>query len=133
MTIFVVVPDIEKTTRIKLKSIRDQLMKDMMNYYDGMDINGEVRLANIILLISSIKVHAQKTKENMHLMKIFDIIPRDKLFDEICGIAPTSSSSRDDSTSILKEDMSSPLPIVQGSMSFSDVINDIESTSHSHM
>ena len=66
----------------------------MMNYYSGIGVNPELRIAHVILITSSIKVHAHKTRENMQMMKIFDIIPRDRLFDEICGlITPNCSDS----------------------------------------
>ena len=57
-----------------------------MSFYDSDGDDGELRLANVILVMSGIKVHAQKTRENMQMLKFFDIIPRDRLFDEICGL-----------------------------------------------
>ncbi|KAE9556133.1 hypothetical protein FO519_000621 [Halicephalobus sp. NKZ332] len=86
------IPNLVSETQQRLKVLRDQLLKDMMNYYTGMEINAELRIAHVILITSSIKVHAHKTRENMQMMKIFDIIPRDRLFDEICGLTTSSSS-----------------------------------------
>uniref|UniRef100_A0AC34PV10 Uncharacterized protein n=1 Tax=Panagrolaimus sp. JU765 TaxID=591449 RepID=A0AC34PV10_9BILA len=89
------IPGIQKATRERLKVIRDQLLKDMMNYYEGIEVNAALRLANVILVISSVRIHAQRTRENMHMLKIFDIIPRDQLFDEICGLKTDEMLSQD--------------------------------------
>lgn len=67
----------------------------MMNYYEGIEVNAALRLANVILVISSVRIHAQRTRENMHMLKIFDIIPRDQLFDEICGLKTDEMLSQD--------------------------------------
>lgn len=77
--------DLCEETRILLMKLRDQLFRDLLNHYeeDNSIEFPEVRLGNLLLLISGIKVHAQRTMENMQLLKIFDIIPRDKIFDEI--------------------------------------------------
>ncbi|KAK0400195.1 hypothetical protein QR680_003398 [Steinernema hermaphroditum] len=80
---------ISQPSRDILQKLRDQLFKDLINYYENEDVNvddPETRLGNIILLISGVKLHALKTRENMQLLKIFDLVPRDKLFDEIVGI-----------------------------------------------
>uniref|UniRef100_A0A1I7YBW8 Nuclear Hormone Receptor family n=1 Tax=Steinernema glaseri TaxID=37863 RepID=A0A1I7YBW8_9BILA len=80
---------ISQIARDILQKLRDQLFKDLINYYENEDVNvddPETRLGNIILLISGVKLHALKTKENMQMLKIFDLVPRDKVFDEIVGI-----------------------------------------------
>jgi len=86
------IPLILPETQQRLKVIRDQLLKDMMNYYAETGVNAELRIAHVILITSSVKIHAHRARENMQMMKIFDIIPRDKLFDEICGLTIPSSS-----------------------------------------
>ena len=37
-----------------------------------------------------LQIHAQKSRENMHLLKIFDVCATDELFDDVVGIAPSS-------------------------------------------
>uniref|UniRef100_A0A914DZ12 Uncharacterized protein n=1 Tax=Acrobeloides nanus TaxID=290746 RepID=A0A914DZ12_9BILA len=85
-------PLLEPTTVELLHSLRNQLFKDLMNFYEADDNieDPEVRMGNLILIMSGIKVHAQKSQENMQLLKVFDVIPRDQLFDEVTGIAATS-------------------------------------------
>lgn len=34
-----------------------------------------------------VQIHSQRSRENMHLLKIFDVCPRDELFDEVVGIS----------------------------------------------
>jgi hypothetical protein len=55
---------------------------------DNLEELPEVRMGNLILgLVSGIEIHAQRTKQNMHMLEIFDLVPRrDKLFGQITGI-----------------------------------------------
>jgi hypothetical protein len=77
---------IDLKTQESLQHVRNLLLKEMMAFYESEGDDAELRLANVILVMSGIKVHAQKTRENMQMLKFFDIIPRDRLFDEICGL-----------------------------------------------
>ncbi|KAI1714459.1 zinc finger, c4 type (two domains) domain-containing protein [Ditylenchus destructor] len=95
---------IEDETKSLMMKLRNQLLKDVMNYYEGDDSIDypEVRLGQLILLMAGVKVHAQKSRENMHLLKIFDVVATDELFDDVVGIAPSSpetdkASSKHDS------------------------------------
>ncbi|KAI1716613.1 zinc finger, c4 type (two domains) domain-containing protein [Ditylenchus destructor] len=95
---------IEEKTKSLMMKLRNQLLKDLMNYYESDDSIDypEVRLGQLILLMAGVKVHAQKSRENMHLLKIFDVVATDELFDDVVGIAPSSpetdkASSKHDS------------------------------------
>jgi len=48
----------------------------------------EIRFGNMILsILPGIEVHAQFTRQNMHLLRFFDVVPRrDELFDQITGV-----------------------------------------------
>uniref|UniRef100_A0A1I7XAU6 NR LBD domain-containing protein n=1 Tax=Heterorhabditis bacteriophora TaxID=37862 RepID=A0A1I7XAU6_HETBA len=72
-------------TRQLMHKLRNQLLQDMFNYYEGDDSNEEpeVRIGNLLMILGAIKVHAMRTSENMHMMRIFDLIPRDKIFEEM--------------------------------------------------
>ncbi|KAH7730998.1 NHR-66 protein [Aphelenchoides avenae] len=84
---------LEPTTQELLHNLRSQLFKDVMRYYEADAIdNPEVRLGNLILLMSGVKIHAQVSRVNMQMLKIFDVVPRDELFDEVVGISTPSSA-----------------------------------------
>ena len=52
------IPNLTIDTRKLLSGLRDQVIKDLFNYYEG-DISNEdpeVRLGNLVMIISAIKV-----------------------------------------------------------------------------
>uniref|UniRef100_A0A915EBX7 NR LBD domain-containing protein n=1 Tax=Ditylenchus dipsaci TaxID=166011 RepID=A0A915EBX7_9BILA len=92
-------PSLAPETKEILNNLKNQLFKDMINHYEADDSIDypEIRLGNLILLMAGIKIHAQKSRENMHLLKIFDVLPRDELFDDVTGITPAHVSDLADS------------------------------------
>ncbi|KAI6200794.1 Nuclear Hormone Receptor family [Aphelenchoides besseyi] len=71
-----------------LARLRNQLFNDLLDYYRVEQVvEPEIRLGNLIILLQGVKVHAFKSKENMELLRIFQIAPfLDNLFEEIVGI-----------------------------------------------
>ncbi|KAI6216969.1 Nuclear Hormone Receptor family [Aphelenchoides fujianensis] len=75
-------------TALLLNRLRNQLFSDLLDYYRTEQFEEpEVRLGNLIILLQGVKIHAIKSKENMELLRIFEIAPLDNLFEEIVGIS----------------------------------------------
>ncbi|PAV91668.1 hypothetical protein WR25_23150 [Diploscapter pachys] len=79
------IPNLTIDTRKLLSSLRDQVIKDLFNYYEG-DISNEdpeVRLGNLI--------HAIRTHENMQMFSIFNLVPNNKTFSEMASWSNSSA------------------------------------------
>ncbi|CAI4228484.1 unnamed protein product [Auanema sp. JU1783] len=63
--------------------IRDILIKDIFNLYEGHE-DPELRMAELLMILGSVKTHALKTLENMHLINTFQLIAQDQMFEDIC-------------------------------------------------
>ncbi|CAB3405714.1 unnamed protein product [Caenorhabditis bovis] len=76
---------IQENTRQILSGIRDQLIQDVFIYYEDEENRNEpeIRIADLFMILSAIKVHAIKTSENMQLLRIFDLIPSDPCFNQM--------------------------------------------------
>lgn len=62
-------PSLEPTTTDLLVNLRNQLFKDLMVFYEADDNieDPEVRMGNLILIMSGIKVDLSKLKESIPL------------------------------------------------------------------
>ncbi|CCD63565.1 Nuclear hormone receptor family member nhr-66 [Caenorhabditis elegans] len=86
---------IHESTRKFLKRIRDQLIHDVYMYYeDEMShlYDPEIRMADIFMLVAAIKIHSIKTSENMHMLRVFDLIPADACFNQMLDVESVNVS-----------------------------------------
>uniref|UniRef100_A0A8R1HLQ2 Nuclear Hormone Receptor family n=1 Tax=Caenorhabditis japonica TaxID=281687 RepID=A0A8R1HLQ2_CAEJA len=80
---------ITEDTRQFLKSVRDQLIQDVYMYYEDEMCHlhdPEIRLADLFMLVAAIKIHSIKTSENMHMLRVFDLIPADSCFNQMLDV-----------------------------------------------
>ncbi|CAI2351258.1 unnamed protein product [Caenorhabditis sp. 36 PRJEB53466] len=83
------------STREFLKNIRDQLIQDVYMYYeDEMShlYEPEIRMADLFMLVAAIKIHSIKTSENMHMLRVFDLIPADSCFNQMLDVESVNVS-----------------------------------------
>ncbi|GMS96254.1 hypothetical protein PENTCL1PPCAC_18429 [Pristionchus entomophagus] len=86
-------PGISEDTRKYLHKARGELIACLLNFYNdilfkqpNIPDTPEIRLSALINIISGIKIHAERTRENMQILSLFDVIPCDNLFNEMCNI-----------------------------------------------
>ncbi|EGT45530.1 hypothetical protein CAEBREN_04328 [Caenorhabditis brenneri] len=91
---------IHEDTRLFLKSIRDQLIQDVYMYYEDEmtpEYDPEIRMADLFMIVAAIKIHSIKTSENMHMLRVFDLIPADACFNQMLDVqSATASPSRNE-------------------------------------
>uniref|UniRef100_A0A7E4US51 Nuclear receptor domain-containing protein n=1 Tax=Panagrellus redivivus TaxID=6233 RepID=A0A7E4US51_PANRE len=75
--------DITDDTRQVLQSLRDQLIKEFLNSCKAKGGEPEIRLADVLLLMTGIKYYEKRLREDMLALRHFNVIPFDHLFDEI--------------------------------------------------
>uniref|UniRef100_A0A0N5A3S3 Nuclear receptor n=1 Tax=Parastrongyloides trichosuri TaxID=131310 RepID=A0A0N5A3S3_PARTI len=77
------ISDIKKETISLLEKLKDQAFKDIYFYekYHNNCSQADVRIGNIIMILSGVKIHAKTVTENLHLLRTFSILPKEKLFD----------------------------------------------------
>uniref|UniRef100_A0A8R1YKC7 Nhr-66 n=1 Tax=Pristionchus pacificus TaxID=54126 RepID=A0A8R1YKC7_PRIPA len=86
-------PGLTKETRDLLRTARGELIANILKYYqEEMFVHSrvpdtpEIRLAQLLDISAGIKIHAERTRENMQILSLFDVIPVDNLFNEMCNI-----------------------------------------------
>uniref|UniRef100_A0A1I7UEH0 Nuclear receptor domain-containing protein n=1 Tax=Caenorhabditis tropicalis TaxID=1561998 RepID=A0A1I7UEH0_9PELO len=86
---------IHESTRKFLKGIRDQLIHDVYMYYEdemSSDYDPEIRMADLFMIVAAIKIHSIKTSENMHMLRVFDLIPADACFNQMLDVESVNVS-----------------------------------------
>lgn len=86
---------IHESTRKFLKSIRDQLIHDVYMYYEDEmtpEYDPEIRMADLFMIVAAIKIHSIKTSENMHMLRVFDLIPADACFNQMLDVESVNVS-----------------------------------------
>lgn len=101
---------IHESTRKFLKGVRDQLIHDVYMYYEdemAPDYDPEIRMADLFMIVAAIKIHSIKTSENMHMLRVFDLIPADACFNQMLDVESVNvSPSRKD-----PDDEQGPSPV----------------------
>ncbi|GMT25286.1 hypothetical protein PFISCL1PPCAC_16583 [Pristionchus fissidentatus] len=100
-------PGLSEETRAYLMKARGDLISSILQYYYDVlskelrfEDPPEVRLSVLLNISAGIKIHAEKTRENMQIMSLFEVIPCDNLFNEMCNIETAYS---DEARSRLRE------------------------------
>ncbi|UMM29808.1 hypothetical protein L5515_011984 [Caenorhabditis briggsae] len=86
---------IQESTRRFLKGVRDQLIHDVYMYYEdemASEYDPEIRMADLFMLVAAIKIHSIKTSENMHMLRVFDLIPADACFNQMLDVESVNVS-----------------------------------------
>ncbi|GMR48681.1 hypothetical protein PMAYCL1PPCAC_18876 [Pristionchus mayeri] len=87
-------PGISDETRIYLHKARGELLAALLRFYQEdlftrtpkVNDSPEIRLSALLNICSGIRIHAERTRENMQILSLFDVIPCDNLFNEMCNI-----------------------------------------------
>ncbi|EFO93004.1 hypothetical protein CRE_10180 [Caenorhabditis remanei] len=86
---------IHESTRKFLKGVRDQLIHDVYMYYEdemAPEHDPEIRMADLFMIVAAIKIHSIKTSENMHMLRVFDLIPADACFNQMLDVESVNVS-----------------------------------------
>lgn len=86
---------IHESTRKFLKGVRDQLIHDVYMYYEDEmtpEHDPEIRMADLFMIVAAIKIHSIKTSENMHMLRVFDLIPADACFNQMLDVESVNVS-----------------------------------------
>ncbi|CEF71605.1 Nuclear hormone receptor, ligand-binding, core domain and Zinc finger, nuclear hormone receptor-type domain and Nuclear hormone receptor, ligand-binding domain and Zinc finger, NHR/GATA-type domain-containing protein [Strongyloides ratti] len=77
------IPNIREETIYYLQKLRNDVFNDMYCYekYKNHCTNVDVRIGNIIMILSGVKIHTKTVINNLHILRNFSIQPKNKLFD----------------------------------------------------
>uniref|UniRef100_A0A7E4ZUT2 NR LBD domain-containing protein n=1 Tax=Panagrellus redivivus TaxID=6233 RepID=A0A7E4ZUT2_PANRE len=79
-------PKIAEDTRNVLQNLHDQLMKDFFTLCQMKLKEPEIRLADVLMLITGIKYYERQLHEEMKTLRYCNVLPVDMLFDEIWSV-----------------------------------------------
>ncbi|CAD6199007.1 unnamed protein product [Caenorhabditis auriculariae] len=143
---------LQEETRLHLQGLRDMLLADIHNFYDEEEETNsespEIRVAELLMVVANVKIHAIRTSENMQILRIFDLIRPDPIFNQTMepesppatlatayafpiGIAVTSSDARAPvgrplESELVKEEQTTPPPLLHRSLSEVDPDADVD-------
>uniref|UniRef100_A0A7E4VRT8 Nuclear receptor domain-containing protein n=1 Tax=Panagrellus redivivus TaxID=6233 RepID=A0A7E4VRT8_PANRE len=78
--------NISKTTMESLQLTRNQLLEGFMTRCDSATCDGMLRLDRVLSIIASVKIYVHKLRENLIMMRRFDVIGCDQLFDQVWDV-----------------------------------------------
>ncbi|CAI4228328.1 unnamed protein product [Auanema sp. JU1783] len=77
-------PGLDEGTRRIVKDARDRVYSDWFAFYRAHNIqDGSERMGNTMLLLPAVLTIVEKTAENFHLIRVFELFDYDKFLDEV--------------------------------------------------
>uniref|UniRef100_A0A7E4ZS43 NR LBD domain-containing protein n=1 Tax=Panagrellus redivivus TaxID=6233 RepID=A0A7E4ZS43_PANRE len=80
------IPNISKATTEMMASSRNLLIKGFMKRSESASIDGVLRFDSLCSIIAAVKLYVPKLCENFIMLKFFNVIPKDPLFDQLWDI-----------------------------------------------
>uniref|UniRef100_A0A0K0E639 Nuclear receptor n=1 Tax=Strongyloides stercoralis TaxID=6248 RepID=A0A0K0E639_STRER len=77
------IPNIREETMYYLQKLRNHVFKNMYCYekYQNHCTNVDIRIGNIIMILSGVKVHTKTVLNNFNILRNFSLLPKNKLYD----------------------------------------------------